>query len=236
MFSGVAASAAMTRSPSFSRSSSSTTTAMPSRPMASMASCTFENAIRPPPPLEDPLPAARPTPSCPLHTSPIVPAPGPAKSGRPSSPPKKRRRQVQDVAVHQPGGVEVVGHGGPALDQQLEHAAAAQLVSTSARSPESSRAGCTLAPAGARPSTTRRGCGRSTAVVEADRQLGVVGPHRARPDQDGIGARPAGGGRRGGPPRPVIQRLVPSGAAVRPSRLAAILRTTQGCPVVRCLR
>jgi hypothetical protein len=40
MFSGVAASAAMTRSPSFSRSSSSTTTAMPRRPMASMASCT----------------------------------------------------------------------------------------------------------------------------------------------------------------------------------------------------
>ena len=35
---------------------------------------------------------------------------------------------------------------------------------------------------------------------------------------------------------PVIQRLVPSGAAVRPSRLAASLRTTQGCPVVRCLR
>ena len=35
---------------------------------------------------------------------------------------------------------------------------------------------------------------------------------------------------------PVIQRLVPSGAAVRASRLAAILRTTQGCPVVRCLR
>ena len=27
--------------------------------------------------------------SLPLHTSPIVPAPGPAKSGRPSSPPKK---------------------------------------------------------------------------------------------------------------------------------------------------
>ncbi len=34
---------------------------------------------------------------------------------------------------------------------------------------------------------------------------------------------------------PVIQRLVPSGAAVRPSRLAAIFSTTQGWPVLRCL-
>ena len=95
--------------------------------MASMASCTVENPIRPPPPRADPLRACSTDTNLPLHTSPIVPAPGPAKSGRPSSPPKNDRRQVQDVAVDQAGGVEVVGHGRPALDQQLEHAAPSEL-------------------------------------------------------------------------------------------------------------
>ena len=68
-------------------------------------------------------------------------------------------------------------------------------------------------------------------VVEADRRARDrrPGPCPRRPARRRSG--PAGGAR---PPRaasPVIQRLVPSGAAVRPSRLAAILRTTQGCPV-----
>src|SRR3954470_3067876 len=45
MFSGVAASAAMIRSPSFSRSSSSTTTTISPRPMASMAFSTVANGI-----------------------------------------------------------------------------------------------------------------------------------------------------------------------------------------------
>ena len=35
---------------------------------------------------------------------------------------------------------------------------------------------------------------------------------------------------------PVIQRLVPSGAAMRPSRVAASLSTTHGRPVRRCLQ
>ena len=47
IFSGVTASAAMIRSPSFSRSSSSTTTTISPRPTASIASSTAEKGIEP---------------------------------------------------------------------------------------------------------------------------------------------------------------------------------------------
>ena len=70
---------------------------------------------------------------------------------------EQRRRQVQHVAVDEPRGVEVVGDAGAALDQQLDDALGPQLVEHSPSGPERSSAGCTLACAGARPSTTRRG-------------------------------------------------------------------------------
>ena len=83
------------------------------------------------------------------------------------------------------------------------------------------------------PSTTRSG---SRPFGVADRELGVVGPDGAGAHQHGVvlGPQPVDVGALAS--GPVIQRLDPSAAAVRPSRVAASLRTTHGRPVRRCVR
>ena len=64
----------------------------------------------------------------------------------------------------------------------------------------------------------------------ADRQGRIVGAHRPGADQDRVALGPQAVGV--GPGRgPVIHWLEPSGAAMRPSRVAASLSTTHGRPV-----
>ena len=69
----------------------------------------------------------------------------------------------------------------------------------------------------------------------ADGQGRIVGADRPGPDQDGVALGPQrwASSRAAGP---VIQRLEPSGAAMRPSRVAASFRTTQGRPRRRWAR
>ena len=43
------------------------------------------------------------------------------------------RGEVDDVAVDEPGGVEGVGDGGPAFDQQLQHSALSEIVEHGAK-------------------------------------------------------------------------------------------------------
>ena len=108
--------------------------------------------------------------------------------------------------------------------------------STVSSGPCISSAGCTLASAGAVPSTTR--CG----------SMPSASPSGRRTVSDGSSARtvPAPTSTASLSARrrcasalasgPVIQRLVPSGAAIRPSRVAASLSTTYGRPVRRWVR
>ena len=229
MFSGVAASAALTWSPSFSRSSSSTTTTRPRRATASTASCTLENPIRPLPPLEDRHPGVPPTPTCPSTRRQLCqlpdrkravgrrhhrkrPARGTARSGRPG-----RRRGNHGPPGHPPrpttaaprGGLarptpgrarpRARGPGGPGLPR--EHGPA----------PPSTAGQVYSTPS---PETRTVSSGSSARTVPA--------PTSTASDS----ARRRWTSRRAS--SPVIQRLVPSGAAVRASRLAAILSTTQG--------
>ena len=146
--------------------------------------------IRPPPPRRRSSPERSTDTSRPRHRSghgrrpgpgeqraPVVarrtgPGPGRARSGRPARPRGSRgppRRPLPPAPGARPGRP--------------------RSSSTSPRSPDSSTAGWTRAASGAWPSTTRSGW-RSGARVEPGGQLGVVGPHRARPDQHGVGAGP----------------------------------------------
>ena len=77
---------------------------------------------------------------------------------------------------------------------------------------------------------------RVAALDVADGELRVVGSHGAGARPGRRRSRPAAGGRRPGPPSPVIHWLEPSGAAVRPSSVAASFSTTHGRPVRRCFR
>ena len=61
--------------------------------------------------------------------------------------------------------------------------------SRSGSGPERSRHGWTFAPAGAVPSTTRTGSPRGAGASRTVR-AGIVGPHRARPDQHGVALGP----------------------------------------------
>ena len=104
MFSGVAASAAMTRSPSFSRSSSSTTTASLRRPMASIASCTVRE------PHQAATSTRRSSPRRSHRDQPALPhvpncaSPVAGKERTRVVAPEEHRRQVQDVPVDQSRG------------------------------------------------------------------------------------------------------------------------------------
>ena len=130
--------------------------------------------------------------------------------------------------------MEVAGHGGPALDQGLEDVAAAELVEDLAEVAFELEGG------------VDRGAGRG--LAEDDPQGVAAGDVSGRTVSDGSSARtvPAptitaslSARRRWASARassPVIHRLEPSAAAVRPSRVAASLSTTHGRPVVRCLR
>ena len=61
-------------------------------------------------------------------TSAMVGAPGAGEQAAGVVAAEERRREVEDVAVDQAGGVEVVGHRGAALDQHLEDAPLPELV------------------------------------------------------------------------------------------------------------
>ena len=86
-----------------------------------------------------------------------------------------------------------------------------------------------------RRGTTHNDAQGVAAVHVAHRQRWIIGAHGACTDDYGValGASRCESVRASGP---VIHRLVPSGAAIRPSSVAASLRTTKGRPVVRCVR
>ena len=162
MFSGVAASAAMTRSPSFSRSSSSTTTAIPRRPIASMASCTSRTPSGRNLHSKILSQSAPPTPTCPSTRHQLCQPRGRRRSGG-------RRRLRRTPAPgrgrsDRPGPQR--GNRGPRVAPPSTSSWTTprrpSSRSTSPRSPESSRAGWTRAPGGACPSTTRSGWACST--------------------------------------------------------------------------
>ena len=146
-----------------------------------------------------------------------VPEPGRPRTGRP------RRR----------GGRR--GPPGPRLRRGAGGCPRAPSSSrTQAGSPDISTAGSTRAPAGARPSTTRKGCrsgiGSVRTVSSGSSARTVPAPTRTASEaarSSCASARASG---------PVIHRLEPSGAAMRPSMVAASFSTTQGRPVRRCFR
>ena len=295
IFSGVTASAAMIRSPSFSRSSSSTTTTISPRPTASIASSTDEKGIDPLSPLCSQRPAAvrgagprcslepitscsllsactapalgnfwprsvRPQPSAgrqfdpqialqashrahlaPPQAASMVAAPGPANSGRASSPRTGREPGRGHTRSTSPAAVEGVGHRRAPLHQDLQDPPVARARRAPPRGrPPTSRAGRTAAPSGARPehhpdrllvgAAEARIPGGSRTVSAGSSARTVPAPTSTASDR----ARSRWASRRAA--GPVIHRLVPSGAAVRPSSVAASLRTTQGRPVRRCFR
>src|SRR5579872_491377 len=156
MASGVANSAAMMRSPSFSRCSSSTTTTIPPRATASTASSIVDNGMR-----ASSLVADEPTgrsagidrgrdaairlrlghehqlqvvaePLDRLETA----APHTRHAGSPAAGKHRNAvvaseeggRHVEHVAVDEAEAVEPAGHGGATFDEELEHATTAELV------------------------------------------------------------------------------------------------------------
>ena len=110
-------------------------------------------------------------------------------------PSEQGRGQVEDVAVDQSGSRGRRGPPGPALHQDLEHPPRPELVEHpvqvtvdleggGGRRPR--RAAC-RGPPGAAGSRARGSTGRREAAARSGR---VVGPHRARPDQHGVGPGP----------------------------------------------
>ena len=153
----------------------------------------------------------------------IVGAPGPRNSADGVVAAEHRRGEVDDVAVDEPGGVDVVGDGGAALDEQLQHAAPAELVEDRAEVAAALQArvdlGARRRAARARraadpgPSTWRTvSDGSSARTVPAPTRIAWLSARRRW-----ASARASG---------PVIHWLVPSGAAMRPSTVAASLSTT----------
>src|SRR5664280_1308142 len=136
IFSGVTASAAMIRSPSFSRSSSSTTTTISPRATAAIALSTVEKGIDPGSPSVSwgrefhpqiiPQVSGRPDGAPPQLVAGGGTGAGEERSG--IIPAEQGRGQVQHVAVNQPGGMESVGDPGPPLDQNLQHAPVAEFI------------------------------------------------------------------------------------------------------------
>ena len=136
---------------------------------------------------------------------------------------EQRGREVDDVAVDQAGAVEARRRRWrrPRPAPARRPGARARRA-RSPRSPSQLEAGWTVAPSGARPSTTRSGSRPSTwRTVSAGSSARTVPAPTTRRR-----SRPAGGGRRRRGGSPVIHWLVPSGAAVRPSSVAASLSTT----------
>ena len=149
--------------------------------------------------------------------------------------PEKAGARYNDVAVDQPRGMEVVGDRGPALDEQLEHAPAAELAQDTAEVARELE--CRLHPGVARHRAehdTQR-LGPLDAVIEADGQLGIIGPHGAGAHEHGVRAGPqpvhvAPGLLSGDPAARPVGR---SGARVQAGRH---LEHHPRPPVVRCLR
>ena len=123
----------------------------------------------------------------------MVAAPGPANRPRAVVAAEQGGREVDDVAVDQAGGVEGVGDGRAAFDHQLEHAPAAEVVEHRAEVAVELEArvhrGARRAPW---PSTTRSGSVSSGPARrrEAHGERGVVGPHGAGADEDGVAVGP----------------------------------------------
>jgi hypothetical protein len=163
----------------------------------------------------------------------MVGAPGPAKSPGVVAA-DERGRQVEDVLVDQAGTVEGARDPGPALDEQLDAPARAELVEHGLEvagaleagvDPRSGRGGPEHDPQRVAP---RASASRTVSAGSSART--VPAPTRTA----SLSAR--SGGRRRRASAPVIHCEVPSGAAVRPSRVAASLSTTQGRPVRRWCR
>ena len=159
----------------------------------------------------------------PRRSTSIVGAPGPANSADGVVAAEHRRGEVHDVAVDEPGVVEGVGDGRPALDQQLQDAAAAELVEHRAEVAASARG--TGGPWRPRaPGRARRAAGRARrrgGRSATDRRPARC---RRRRGRAWLSARSRWASARAS--GPVIHWLVPSGAAVRPSTVAASLSTT----------
>ncbi len=201
IFSGVAASAAMMRSPSFSRSASSTTTTIPPRRIAAIASWTvakrhqarhLHSQV-----VAQPLDRHQPAPP---ETRDV--ARTRAREHRPSVVTAGQGgRQVQHVAVHQSGPVEVVGDPCATLDEDLQGASLAELVKTAVRSPEQleRRPDPGALGRGAKDDPYR--LARRLDAVDPDREGGVVGRGRYPPRRARRRSTPVGGARRPAPPR-----------------------------------
>ena len=122
---------------------------------------------------------------------------------------EEHRRQVQDVAVDESGGMEVVGHRGPTLDQQLENPALPEVGQN--RLEVTGELERRVHPcARRRPAQNHpQGLVPLDPVVQTHRQLRIVGADRSGADEDGVRARPqpvhvAAGRLAGDPPaRPV---------------------------------
>src|SRR5579872_530518 len=249
MASGVANSAAMMRSPSFSRCSSSTTTTIPPRATASTASSIVDNGMR-----ASSLVADEPTgrsagidrgrdaairlrlghehqlqvvaePLDRLETA----APHTRHAGSPAAGKHRNAvvaseeggRHVEHVAVDEAEAVEPAGHGGATFDEELEHATTAELVEHGA------------GVAGELEGRLHGGPGRRPAEHDpqrlAERAAGPAPTSTASLSalRRWTSARASG---------PVIHLLERSGAARRPSSVAASFSTTKGRPVLRWLR
>ena len=130
----------------------------------------------------------------PRRSTSIVGAPGPRNSPSGVVAAEHGRGEVDDVAVDEAGGVERVGDGRPALDEQLQRRRGRRARrAPSPRSPDRSRHGCTLAPGG-RPA--EHDAQRVGAGDVADGQRRVVGAHGAGADEDrlALGAQAVGVG------------------------------------------
>ena len=108
---------------------------------------------------------------------------------------EERRGEVHHVVDRPVGVMKRAGDAGSALDQQLEYTVGSEPSSTAPGSRRDiSMHGCTRAPAGAVPSTTRRGSvtpsDEWSGTVSTHRQRRVVGPDRPGPDEDGVGLGP----------------------------------------------
>ena len=138
----------------------------------------------------------------------------------------ERRREVHDVAVDQPGPVEGAGDGRPALDQHLQHALGPEGVEHLAE--VAGELEGRAAPWRRRrpgPSTTRSGWRSSGVSTWRTVRLGSSARTVPAPTSTAsLSARSRWASARAS--GPVIHWLEPSGAAVRPSRVAASLRTT----------
>ena len=224
IFSGVANSAAMTRSPSFSRSSSSTTTTISPRPIAAIASSMLAigtSVTASLSPLSLPAPELRPNSQRQVRArSPVryrsarrfragaptadgrarhrpwSATPGPAKTGRPSSPPSSTGARYHTYRFTRPSRWKL-GDIGPTFDQELHDSSPAEVVQNGAEFTVDLEGG---KDAGAGGDPAKHNAKRLApelllalpllrapiCVVGTNGELRVVGSHGPGPDEHGI--------------------------------------------------